>query len=91
MSESKGRRCDLCAQWHYRLPSDMGVCRREGGPVGGVGFAVPVAKAVLCKQDRAEFGGRALTATTADSWCQSWQCDGTPRATAVAEAFGDST
>lgn len=76
-NDGLGRRCDLCAHWHYRYPSDMGICKAPGGPIGGVGFLVAAARAVLCKQDRAEFSKTEHFATTCDTWCAKWQCDGT--------------
>jgi hypothetical protein len=82
--QATDNRCDLCAHWHYRYPSDMGICKRDGGPGDGNGFSVPIAKAVLCTQDRAEFAHKPLTATTCDTRCDQWHSDGSPIAHEVA-------
>lgn len=40
-------RCGLCRYWSWWRPDDMGVCMRDGGPIGADGRVVPIAQAAL--------------------------------------------
>ena len=72
--DASNNRCDLCRHWVYWHPDDMGVCTRPGGPDGGIGFAVPVERAVLSPILAKANPGKM--ATTCDTRCAGWQRDG---------------
>ena len=77
-------RCDLCKNWKYHYPDDMGVCANENGPAEDVnGFVVPVMSgAVLSEELRTKYPTNK--ATTCDTRCGNWQSDGTAKASEVA-------
>ena len=63
-------RCDLCRHWDYVFPEDMGICKRISGPVGGIGFSVPIARAAIDRSRKQANPG--TMATSCDTRCDGW-------------------